>query len=154
MRTIIGMSRRQPEQLDLLAGYIKGCFVGGEYLLIRSADPADFLAQLSSAPAHLVFLDVDMPGMNGIRLGEEIRALYRDAAIIYITAHEEYALQAFDVRAFHYLLKPLTREKFRSVFQEALDRIGDGETTTPEKMFSVQLRGENAPPALRRHSVF
>ena len=62
--------------------------------------------------------------------------------IIYITAHEEYALKAFAVRAFHYLLKPLAKEQFFRAMDEALAYVTQKGTAESSKIFSVQIKGE------------
>ena len=60
--------------------------------------------------------------MNGIETAKRIRK-NSDAVIIFITALKEYVFEAYDVEAFHYLLKPIDEEKFRSVFRRALDEL-------------------------------
>ena len=57
-------------------------------------------------------LDVVMPDMNGIQLGEKLRSLGFDGKIIYLTSSEEYSLDAFRVKAFDYLIKPINDETF------------------------------------------
>lgn len=139
---IIGICDDNKEHVELLADFTGNCLNGTAYHLVLSTDPEDFLVKLKASPPHIVFLDIDIPGMNGIRLGEEIRMLNSGAVIIYITAHERFAYQAFQVRAFHYLLKPLRLEKFRLVLTEALASLQNVKVAEQEETFSVQLRGE------------
>jgi len=76
---------------------------------------------LSSRP-DLVFLDVQMPERDGFAV---VKALPADAlpAILFVTAHDQYALKAFDVHAVDYLLKPFTAERFRTALARARERI-------------------------------
>jgi len=67
----------------------------------------------SGLQADLVFLDIDMPGLSGLRLAEAIKP--KAPNIIFTTAFAEYALKAFDLRAKHYLLKPIDLSKFAEV---------------------------------------
>lgn len=60
--------------------------------------------------ADVALLDIDMPEMNGIALAAAIKAIRPDTAIIFLTGYEQYALEAFSVRASGYLLKPVTQE--------------------------------------------
>lgn len=68
---------------------------------------------------QLVFLDVNMPGINGIDVAKELTALEPKPLIVFITAYDSYALSAFEVSAFDYLLKPVSEERLRN----SLDRI-------------------------------
>ena len=70
----------------------------------------------------LLFLDVQMPEMDGF---EVIRALAADVPqrVVFVTAHDEYAIQAFEVHAFGYLLKPFDQPRFRKVLADVRDRV-------------------------------
>ena len=67
----------------------------------------------------VVFLDVQMPGMNGFEVVEALAELERIPAIVFTTAYDEYAVRAFEVNAVDYLLKPFDRDRF----ERALDRV-------------------------------
>ncbi len=68
----------------------------------------------------ILFLDIQMSDMNGMEIAKALRERKEDTVLIFVTALKEYVFEAFDVSAFHYLLKPLAQDKFNSVFQEAL----------------------------------
>ena len=70
----------------------------------------DALSWLKEHPADLALLDINMPDMNGITLASEMKAMYPDIAVIFLTAYSEYAVDAFSVRAAGYLMKPVTKE--------------------------------------------
>ena len=71
----------------------------------------------------LMFLDIQMPGMNGF---EVIKALQSDVMpmVIFVTAFDQYALDAFDLHAVDYILKPLDPERVARAVERAVDRIG------------------------------
>lgn len=142
MTFTIGICDDCPEQVDLFAGYLDGCRGDGELRVIYSSEPEAFLGMLKTDRPDLVFLDIDMEGMNGIELGKKIKDIYEKTALVYITAYENYALDAFQIRAFHYLLKPVTREKFTLILHEALAHIRKNDGTKTEKTFSVRIKGE------------
>lgn len=108
----------------------------GEYLKSHDYDfsinrfnsPADFMQSLSFPDKdlhhNLYLLDVMMPSMDGIDLGKEIRKVDRDAKIIYISSSPDFALKSFEARAFYYILKPVDKEQFCSVLDQALESIG------------------------------
>ena len=85
-------------------------------------DGASAVQAIAAARPHLVFLDVQMPELDGFGV---IQALSPPdvPAVVFVTAFDRYALRAFDVHAIDYLLKPLTRERFRTAVSRARERI-------------------------------
>lgn len=80
----------------------------------------ELLADLDDGKYYdLFFLDVEIPGMNGIETAGEIRRYYIEPVIVYVTNHIKYSVQAFEVNAFRYILKSEWEEKF----PKALDAI-------------------------------
>ena len=76
---------------------------------------------ISDLIPDLVFLDIQMPGVNGF---EVIASIAKPRPqIIFTTAHDEYALKAFEVNAIDYLLKPFTDERFQVALSKAIERI-------------------------------
>lgn len=71
----------------------------------------------------IYILDIVMPSMNGIQLGQALRNEGVDGKIIYLTSSEEYALDSFRVRAFDYILKPIEKASFYKVMDEAVNSI-------------------------------
>lgn len=69
-------------------------------------------------PIDLILLDIRMPGMDGVETANHLKKLENPPAIIFTTAYDEYALQAFDAHAIDYLLKPIRKERL----QQALDK--------------------------------
>lgn len=82
----------------------------------------------------ILFLDIQMPGKNGMQTARELRSKKRNIILIFVTALSEYVYEAFDVNAFHYLLKPFDDEKLREVLDRALAQYGTlTETVTPQE---------------------
>jgi DNA-binding LytR/AlgR family response regulator len=82
----------------------------------------------------VVFLDIQMPGLNGLQLAERLLADGRAPRVVFTTAHEHYALQAFEHAAFDYLLKPIRRERLArtvSRLQEALAASASAPAAAP-----------------------
>ncbi|MFN2362112.1 MAG: LytR/AlgR family response regulator transcription factor [Marinobacter sp.] len=86
----------------------------------EAGDGEEVLAQIARQAPDILLLDIRMPGMDGMEAAERIAALEAPPAIIFCTAYDHYALQAFDVHAVAYLLKPVRRE----ALAEALKRAG------------------------------
>ena len=66
----------------------------------------------------VVFLDIEMPGIDGVELGCQIHECMPGWVVVFITAHPEYAIKGYEARAFRYLLKPLTNESVKSVMDD------------------------------------
>ena len=104
-----------------------------------STDPVDALAALSSTTVDVLFLDIQMPGMTGF---EMVRLLDPQPLVVFTTAYDQYALEAFEVNSIDYLLKPVEPPQLA----RALDK-------------AERLRGAGSPPPdlgalieqLRRH---
>ncbi len=67
----------------------------------------------------ILFLDIDMDGMNGIETAKILREKDKNVKIIYVTSYAEYVNYAFAVHAFAYLLKPVSQEQVKAQVQEA-----------------------------------
>lgn len=76
--------------------------------------------ELEKAP-DLLFLDIQMPGRDGMEVAQELRGRRWNTILIFVTALSEYVYAAFDVGAFHYLVKPFEDEKLSQVFHRALE---------------------------------
>ena len=72
----------------------------------------------------IVFLDIQMDGMNGIDTARVLRQKTEDTVLIFITGVKEYVFDAFDVAALHYLIKPVDEQKFADVFKRAVLETG------------------------------
>jgi len=81
---------------------------------------SDALRHLQERRYDVVFLDVRMPELSGIELGNVLRRFAAPPAIVYVTAYEEYAVRAFDIGACDYLLKPVSRARLRTALERAL----------------------------------
>jgi two-component system, LytTR family, response regulator len=92
--------------------------------VVGEADGAEAaIAAIEKHRPDLVFLDVQMPGTDGFGVVQALSAgLAKNMPrIVFVTAHDQYALRAFEVRAFDYLLKPFSEERFRTALQRARD---------------------------------
>ncbi len=77
------------------------------------------LALIKALDYQVLFLDVSMPGMTGLELGAAIQELPKQPHVIFVTAYDEYAVQAFEVNAVDYLLKPVEPSRLK----KAVDKV-------------------------------
>ena len=82
--------------------------------------PAEALRWLENNRADAALLDIDMPGMNGLELAAVIKKSWPATAVIFLTGYSQYALDAFEVHASGYLLKPVKREKLEAELRHAV----------------------------------
>jgi two-component system, LytTR family, response regulator len=80
------------------------------------------IAIIRERPPDLVLLDVQMPRMDGFAVVHAVGP-ERMPAVIFVTAHDQYAIRAFEIAALDYLLKPVTQERFARAFERACRRI-------------------------------
>jgi DNA-binding LytR/AlgR family response regulator len=80
----------------------------------------DAFRYLTERSYDVVFLDVKMPALDGIELGNVLRKFAAPPAIVFVTAHEEYAVRAFDIGACDYVLKPVSPARLRIALERAL----------------------------------
>jgi two-component system, LytTR family, response regulator len=109
------------------------CNVVGE-----CGDGREAIARIRELQPDLVFLDVQMPEMNGL---DVLAALEPDERplVVFVTAHDEYALRAFDVHAVDYLLKPFDRERFRVAYQHARELVSSRSAVQEQARLSALL---------------
>ena len=104
----------------------------------------------SGCKPDILFLDIQMPGMNGMETARFMRRNNEDMILIFVTAIEEYVFQAFDVGAFHYLVKPFSDEKFEEVVKSAVRTVEKYyEKKSDEKYMMIQSAGSHIKVFLR-----
>jgi len=73
----------------------------------------------------IIFLDIQMDGMNGLETAHEIRSGDRDAIIIFLTGHEQHVMQSFRIEPFDYIVKPADEYRISDVLNRALRKYND-----------------------------
>ena len=96
--------------------------LGGDSQVMEARNGREAVAKIRDEKPDLVLLDVQMPRMDGFAVVEAVGA-EKMPAVIFVTAHDEYAIRAFEISAVDYLLKPVTEERFRVAFERARNRL-------------------------------
>lgn len=110
----------EPDVTELISGMVRECIPDCEIKEFSSGE-----ALLTEGGCFdILFLDIQLDGINGIQAAAKIREKDEDSIIIFITGVKEYVFDAFDVTAFHYLLKPIKKTKMQEVLDRAVKQIG------------------------------
>jgi len=103
-------------------------------IIAECANANEAKEKINSLKPDVVFLDIQMPGKNGLELAQELNPL---PEIIFITAHDEYALRAFEVNALDYLLKPVQPERLaetlKKLYLKEEETVEDFRTTLTDE---------------------
>lgn len=86
----------------------------------------------------ILFLDIYMPGLNGIETARKIRASMKDVKIIFVSSSNEHYPEAYDVFAFNYLIKPLNQEKLNRVLEQIFISSSNGKERRQQIQFSYK----------------
>ncbi len=112
--------------------------------------PLDALKYLQDNKIDIIFLDINMPELDGMSLGKILSKLNENLKIVFITAYKEYAAEAFEIKAFDYLLKPysekrinevldnLTKER-KSEYIKDISKINKVTVTSGDKMYVISI---------------
>jgi len=107
-------------------------------ILADAASGADAIERILSDRPDLVFLDVQMPGLDGFG-GLSALDLYPLPRVVFVTAHDEFALKAFEVHALDYLLKPFDAARFKKTMDRARQSV-QKDDRTGDQAFEVRLK--------------
>lgn len=113
----------QAECLNQTSSAIRKCVSAAQASIDLFKGGISFLKEFKRHPYDLVFLDIEMPEMDGITLAKKLRMLSTDVPIIFLTSHIEYALEGYEVNALRYLTKPVDPNKLRDVLSAVMERM-------------------------------
>ncbi len=98
----------------------------------------------------MIFLDIQMEGISGIEVARTFRQSGVDVVLIFITGIKEYVFEAFDVSAFHYLLKPIGEQKFLEVLSRAAEEVRKRKGQKERRIF---IRAKNQGYTLSLNNI-
>jgi two-component system LytT family response regulator len=111
------------------------------------------VARIRSHRPDMVLLDVQMPRMSGFDVIDAVGA-EKMPAVIFVTAHDQFAIRAFEISAVDYLLKPVTEERFKLAFERAVNRINGASADESTRLMMTMLDAiANPPRHLTRFAV-
>ena len=119
------------------------------YQSYEAANGLEAIEQVNQHEPDVVLMDIRMPGMNGLEAAQHLVKMDSPPAIIFTTAYDEYALQAFESQAVDYLLKPIRKERLEKALSNCsklnklqLEQMGQQNSETSARThISAQVRG-------------
>lgn len=107
-------------QLEKLLQQFSSIEVVGTFI-----NPAEAVSAAHELKPDVVFLDIDMPELNGMQAAEKLQEISSVSDIVFITAYNEYALEAFEVNALDYVLKPVRRDRLGKTVRRLEERLSN-----------------------------
>jgi two-component system response regulator AlgR len=117
--------------------------------LIEASNGIEAIEQVNNQEPDIVLMDIRMPAMGGLEATQHLMTKDNPPAVIFTTAYDEYALQAFESQAIDYLLKPIRKERLAKALNHCgqlnklqLEKMGQQNEETPHRThISTQIRG-------------
>ena len=113
-------------------------------LVARCSDANDALRRFESVVVDAIFMDISMPGLDGLSLARVLQRFATPPAIVFVTAHQQHAVEAFEMRAVDYLLKPLRSDRvgeaLRRIRSSLPSGVQSGPSDTTERASEVRTR--------------
>jgi DNA-binding LytR/AlgR family response regulator len=107
------------ENLKYVIGHFKDIEVAGAF-----TDPLEAIQKICHLKPDAVFLDIEMPQVNGFTVAEEINEILPCAHIVFVTGFDEYAVRAFEINAIDYVLKPASRKRLEQTIKKLFKSYG------------------------------
>lgn len=134
----IGICDDEKEIRELLGSKAQKLYPTAEIFFYASGEEL-----LAGTIPDILLLDIQMQGKGGMETARELRKSNNKVIIIFVTVVKEYVFEAFDVEAFHYIVKPFTDEKFKSVIDRAVRQWQDSarHKEKENRVFMVMVKG-------------
>lgn len=98
----------------------------GRFKVVGQAyDGISALTLIESEEPDIAFIDINIPGKNGIKLAEDVKEIFPDIILIFLTAYDTYAIRAFELKVYDYILKPYDEKRIAESLNCALNTISN-----------------------------
>ena len=122
------------ERMQVLCAQMDGLSVVG-----TASDGESALRLADTLKPDLLLLDMTMPGMDGLAVARAAAERDDPPAVIFVTAHEDFAVEAFDIEAVDYVLKPVAADRLDRAISRALSRRSDHVRAGPDSEWLTEL---------------
>ncbi len=101
----------------------------------------------------IYFLDMILPGVQGIEIGQRLRAMGDEGKIVYLTATSEFAVESYEVKAYFYLLKPISKDSIYKVLDKAIEEIEDSNERVEKNEKNIEVKTHNGKQIIRIRDI-
>lgn len=101
-------------------------------------NPIDALKYIEGNDIDVVFLDINMPELDGMSLGKIIYRFNKNIKLVFITAYKDFAIDAFEIKAFDYILKPYSEERIIKVLNNLVEELKKNDSESINKYFNIK----------------
>ncbi|MEE8717508.1 MAG: LytTR family DNA-binding domain-containing protein [Coriobacteriales bacterium] len=116
--------------------------VGGVEVVAEADNIRDAILELKSMHCDVIFLDINMPGVNGMQFAEALTKFKNLPAVVFVTAYGDYATSAFDVNAVDYLVKPVETDRLRQAIEKVKNSLGMNSSKSTGERIPVEKGGK------------
>lgn len=140
-------------QVDLTKKLLLSIGLSKEIIFIEAYTGMELLTKIKDQKLDLIILDIEMEGLSGIDIAKKIRVEDEDVIIVFITGYKEYALKAYDLDVFSYILKPISREKILRLMTSVTKHIKKIEAYN-EKNSYVSFKTKGQIHQVNYHDIY
>lgn len=115
---------------------------GGVKVVGQANCAADAIKKLRNCACDVLFLDINMPDATGLKLAEALQALKYPPFVVFVSAYSEYAVDAFEVKAVDYLLKPVEIDRLKRAINNVTERVKEKERLQKGKQIACERSGK------------
>ena len=116
--------------------------LGQADVVAEAASVREAIEKLKEYPIDVIFLDINMPEATGLKLAEALRTLKFPPNVVFVTAYSEYALEAFEVNAVDYLVKPVETERLAQALARVRENVALHMQAQKSERISVEKGGK------------
>lgn len=120
------------------------------HILEKFINPIEALEKIEELNPQVIFIDMNMPGLNGLTVTKKLQEMFSQIEIVFVTAYEQYAVEAFNVEATDYLLKPISKERLDKTMRRLkcnpIENCDSEQVLEIKCMDSLQISWEGKEP--------
>ena len=116
--------------------------VDGVDVIVEASNVREAIENLKEHRCDVMFLDVNMPGVNGMQFAEALSKLKNPPAVVFVTAYSEYGADAFGVNAVDYLVKPVETNRLRQAVEKVGNIVGTAAKKSTAERIPVEKGGK------------